>query len=74
MHGNQGYHEEIFDFRLIKEFIVLINHVYPLMLILLNLIIMIYLSSLKKILICGVKDIREINYLKLLLIYLYIEC
>lgn len=40
-----------------KEFIILILHVYPLILLLLNLLIFIYLGSLKKILICDIKVI-----------------
>lgn len=45
----------------IKEFIVLIIHSWPLGALLLNLLILIYLSSLKKILICGVKVIFNVS-------------
>lgn len=60
-----------FIINLIKEFIILIIHRWPLGVLLLNLLILIYLSSLKKILICGIKVIL-ILYLKLY-IYLFIQ-
>nr|YP_010014997.1 NADH dehydrogenase subunit 4 [Crematogaster teranishii]QOI14035.1 NADH dehydrogenase subunit 4 [Crematogaster teranishii] len=36
-HGKGGYHESYFNFSFMKEFLVLIIHIYPLLLLLLNL-------------------------------------
>lgn len=56
-----GIAGEKFFLSAIKEFIVLILHIYPLVLLILNLLIFIYLSSLKKILICDIKVILIIS-------------
>lgn len=56
-HGIIVMRDQNFIINLVKEFIILIIHRWPLVLLLLNLLILIYLSSLKKILICGIKVI-----------------
>lgn len=62
-HGDIGYNFEIYYEGKVREFIVLILHIFPLILLLFNLSIFIYLSSLNKTLICGIKNICI--YLKL---------
>lgn len=69
-HGARANDRERFFLRMSKEFIVLILHIYPLVLLLLNLLIFIYLNSLKKILICDIKDIIWF-YFKLLWKFLF---
>lgn len=59
-HG-KSVENENFIINLIKEFIILIIHRWPLGILLLNLLILIYLSSLKKILICGIKVIFYVS-------------
>lgn len=54
----------------VKEFFILITHSWPLIVLLLNLLIFIYLNSLKKILICGIKVIFD-NILDYLYFYLF---
>lgn len=56
-HGEGAIDKEWFFLRMFKEFIILILHIYPLILLLLNLLVFIYLSSLIKMLICDIKDI-----------------
>lgn len=56
-HGRRGVNEIKFYMNVVKEFIVLIIHSYPLFLFILNIIVYMYLSSLKKMLICGIKVI-----------------
>lgn len=56
-HGRRGVNEIKFYINVIKEFIVLLVHSYPLVLFIFNILVYIYLNSLKKILICGIKDI-----------------
>lgn len=59
-HGGRVENQN-FIINLIKEFVILIVHRWPLAVLLLNLLILIYLSSLKKILICGIKVIFIIS-------------
>lgn len=47
-HGVVDFKENKFNFGFVKEYLVILNHLYPLILLLLNLLIFIYLSSLKK--------------------------
>lgn len=61
-HGESIGDGEKFFLSIFKEFIILILHVYPLVLLLLNLLIFIYLGSLRKILICDIKDINLILF------------
>lgn len=56
-HGRRGVNEIKFYISIVKEFIVLLVHSYPLVLFIFNILVYIYLNSLKKILICGIKDI-----------------
>lgn len=56
-HGRRGVNEIKFYINIIKEFIVLVIHSYPLVLFILNILVYMYLNSLIKILICGIKDI-----------------
>lgn len=68
-HGERSGKDKFIG-NLFKEFFVLIIHSWPLILLLLNLLILIYLSSLKKILICGIKVILS-NILSYLYFYLF---
>lgn len=56
-HGVMDYKWKKFNFGLIKEYLVMAIHLVPLVLLLLNLLIFRYLSSLNKTLICGIKNI-----------------
>lgn len=56
-HGRRGVNETKFYINVIKEFVVLLVHSYPLVLFIFNILVYLYLNSLKKILICGIKDI-----------------